>query len=150
VAFGGNPGKIVDKLWDRAFLSVTSPLILDEVRRALTSKLVLDPIKMEKFLFDFLEISTVLTPPGVLTATGYAPDDLVLETAVLGGCDVLVTGDKRHLLPLNPYKNLTIEAPSSFLERFETEKMGEKASKEKFLRILAKAKDQEPAPKDRR
>lgn len=73
--------------------------------------------KLDQFLFDFLEVSTVLTPPGTLIATGYAPDDLVLETAILGGCQVLVTGDKQHLLPLNPYHGLTIEPPSEFLKR---------------------------------
>jgi putative PIN family toxin of toxin-antitoxin system len=117
VAFGGVPAKVIDLLWDRKFLSVTSPEILEEARRNLSGKLALDPKKLEQFLFDISEISTVLTPPGILAATGHPPDDRVLEASILGGCDLLVTGDKRHLLPLNPYKGLIIEAPSSFLKR---------------------------------
>jgi uncharacterized protein len=117
LAFGGIPEKVLGLFWERSFLSVTSPQILEETRRTLSRKVVLDPSRLNQFLFDFMEGSTVLTPPGAITVTGHAPDDLVLETAILGGCDILVTGDKRHLLPLNPYKGLIIEPPSSFIKR---------------------------------
>ena len=100
-------------------MSVTSPEILEETKLNLSRKLLLDPVKLEQFLFDFLEISTVLTPPGILVATTHGPDNLVLETALVGGCDVLVTGGKRHLLPLNPYKGLIIEPPSAFPKRLD-------------------------------
>lgn len=60
VAFGGIPKKIVDQLWDRKFLSVTSPQILEETKRTLSLKLKLAPTKLDQFLFDFLEVSTVL------------------------------------------------------------------------------------------
>jgi putative PIN family toxin of toxin-antitoxin system len=117
LAFGGIPEKVLGLFWGRSFLCVTSPQILEETRRTLNRKLALDTARLNQFLFDFLEGSTVLTPTGSLAVTGYAPDDLVLETALLGSCDVLVTGDKRHLLPLNPYKGLIIEPPSSFIKR---------------------------------
>jgi putative PIN family toxin of toxin-antitoxin system len=117
VAFGGVPAKLVDRLWDRDYLCVTSPHILDETRRTLSKKLAIERGRLEQFLLDLAEVSTVVVPRGDLAASGHGPDDLVLETALLGGCDILVTGDKRHLLPLNPFRGLIIEAPSAFLKR---------------------------------
>ena len=117
LAFGGIPAKLVDRLWERDYLSVTSPHILEETRRTLSKKLALDRGRLDQFLVDLAEVSTVVVPTGDLAVSGHGPDDKVLETALLGGCDVLVTGDKRHLLPLNPFRGLTIEAPSTFLKR---------------------------------
>jgi len=119
VAFGGIPEKVIEQLWARRFLSVTSPQILEEVRRTLSDKLALDVVVLDRFLSDLIEVSTVVMPKGVFKAAGHTPDDLILETALLGGCDILVTGDKRHLLPLNPYRGLAIESPSMFYKRIE-------------------------------
>jgi putative PIN family toxin of toxin-antitoxin system len=118
IAFGGVPAKLTGLLWQRRFLNVTSPSILHEVRRVLTRKLTLDSGLLSQFMDDLTDASTVVVPAGLIEATGYAPDDMVLETAVLGGCDVLVTGDKRHLLPLKSYRGMVIEPPSQFLKRF--------------------------------
>ena len=38
----------------------------------------------------------------------------------MGKCDVLVTGDKKHLLPLNPFQGIIIESPSHFLKRLDS------------------------------
>jgi uncharacterized protein len=51
------------------------------------------------------------------TLLKHAPDNVVLEAALIGKCAVLVTGDKEHLLPLNPFQGLAIEPPSVFLKR---------------------------------
>ncbi len=45
------------------------------------------------------------------------PDDnKILELAVNGGADYIVSGDKRHLLPMHPYRGIAILSAASFLD----------------------------------
>jgi len=62
----------------------------------------------------------VVVPTGKINPIHYQPDNKVLEVAILGKCDVLVTGDKKHLLPLKSFQGVAIESPSHFLRRLNT------------------------------
>ncbi|MGI8644249.1 MAG: putative toxin-antitoxin system toxin component, PIN family [Thermomicrobiales bacterium] len=42
-------------------------------------------------------------------------DNMVLECAVAGNADVIVTGDKKHLLPLGSYEGIPIVSPATFV-----------------------------------
>jgi putative PIN family toxin of toxin-antitoxin system len=119
IEFGGKPDLIVQALLKRRFAHVTCPALLEETRRNLTDKIGLKSTDVRAILASISEVSTILEPPGSLKITGHAQDDLVLETAVLGGCDFLVTGDKQHLLPLGTYQNIVIEPPASVVKRLE-------------------------------
>jgi putative PIN family toxin of toxin-antitoxin system len=119
-AFGGVPSEVVDGLLSGDFRHVTSAHLLEEVRRNLAGKLKLDENEVGLFI-DFIEdTSSILKPSGQLKAISYNPDNVILELAVIGGCDVLVTGDKKHLLPLNPFRGVVIEPPSQFLKRLRS------------------------------
>ena len=43
-------------------------------------------------------------------------DDKVLECAVIGNATHIVSGDKRHLLPLGTYQGIRIDSPAEFLQ----------------------------------
>jgi putative PIN family toxin of toxin-antitoxin system len=46
------------------------------------------------------------------------PDDaMVLECALAAGADCIVSGDKRHLLPLKAFRGISIVKPADFLRR---------------------------------
>jgi len=45
-------------------------------------------------------------------------DNLILECAIWGDANFLVTGDKAHLLPLDPFRGIRIVRPRQFLETF--------------------------------
>jgi uncharacterized protein len=100
IAFGGKPLKILERALSRDFHLVTGPNILDEVRRNLVSKLGVKPKRVDQFLDDISEVSSVFVPTGKVHFINHVADNLVLELALAGSCDVLVTGDKKHLLPL--------------------------------------------------
>ena len=120
VAFGGKPLKIVERALNREFFLVTSPHILQEVRRNLLGKLGLEKLRVDQFLADITEISSVFVPSGKVRFIKHDGDNLVLELALTGGCDVLVTGDKKHLLPLKDFQGVVIEPPSAFLMRLDS------------------------------
>ena len=120
VAFGGKPLEVLEGLLSRRFDSVSGTAILNEARRNLVLKLEVRPATADGILVQVAAVSVLVTPVEVPSVTGHAADDAVLATAVQGRCDVLVTGDKRHLLPLGLYRGVTIEAPSAFLKRLES------------------------------
>ena len=120
IAFGGIPLELLEQLYDRNFYHVTGPNILTEVHRNLITKLDQPEEKVDLFLHRITEVSTVYVPSGRLRTIAHQADNLVLELAIIGNCDVLVTGDKKHLLPLNPFHGITIEPPSHFLKRLSS------------------------------
>jgi len=53
-------------------------------------------------------------------ATGATPDpfdEMVLECAIAAGADLIVSGDKKHILPLGSYRDIPIVNPAEFLRR---------------------------------
>lgn len=125
-AFGGIPSDLIDHLYDRDFSHVTGPHILQEVRRNLIFKMKEGEETVDRFLMRLERISTMIVPSGKFKAIQHEADNIVLEIAVRGGCNVLVTGDKRHLLPLNPFQGLIIEPPAQFLRRLRSIKESRK------------------------
>ncbi len=120
IAFGGKPLKVVERAINRDFLLVASTHILQEVHRNLIGKLGLNKKRVNQFLVDITEISSVFVPSGKACFIQHEGDNLILELALMGGCDVLVTGDKKHLLPLKTFQGVVIEPPSSFLLRLDS------------------------------
>jgi predicted nucleic acid-binding protein len=43
-------------------------------------------------------------------------DDAIVESAVVGEAQYIVTGDKRHLLPLGSFQGILIITPARLLE----------------------------------
>ncbi len=119
IAFGGVPLRILSRLLKREFRHATSPALIAETRRNLMGKLSLDETYVNQYLNDILAVSTACLPTGKLEVLAYKKDNVVLETALMGGCDVLVTGDKKHLLPLSPFQGIIIESPTHFLKRLD-------------------------------
>lgn len=119
-AFGGIPSKIIDEILNGNFRHVTSTHLLEEARRNLVGKLKLDENEVRLFTNIIEDISSVLKPSGKLKAISHTSDNLVLELAIIGECNVLVTGDKKHLLPLTPFQGIIIESPSLFFKRLNT------------------------------
>lgn len=48
-------------------------------------------------------------------ATSDPDDEMVLECALAAEADFIVTGDKKHLLPLRQFRNIPIVSPAEFL-----------------------------------
>jgi putative PIN family toxin of toxin-antitoxin system len=125
VSDAGFPGSVPHRAIDlaRAGLvrSVTSPPIVEQVRRAVAGPkfpwlaAIVDEIEAEMKALSRLVQPTVTL--AVITAK--ESDNRVLECAVAGGATVIVTGDRTHLLPLGSYAGIPIVAPADFLRAFE-------------------------------
>jgi putative PIN family toxin of toxin-antitoxin system len=119
IAFGGKPAKIVELALARRFYLVVSTTILHEVKHNLIKKLDFTTEDVDSFLKIILEVSSIYQPTGLLKFIDYQKDNLVLETALMANADILVTGDKKDLLPLKVLHGVIIESPAAFLNRFD-------------------------------
>ncbi len=50
-------------------------------------------------------------------ATSDPGDEMILECALAADAQVIVTGDKKHLLPLRRFRDIDIISPAEFLRR---------------------------------
>lgn len=105
----GNERKL---LWDcrkKKHQLIVSPNILEELDKILDEKFRVPVDKRREYIQDILLISEVVFPTGRLRAVKDHPaDDVIIETAMLGKADVLITGDK-HLLSLGRFKGIRID-----------------------------------------
>ncbi len=89
-----------------------------ELERILTGKLGFKPQRwqgVEELLLD-LAVELVAAPaasPEVLT--GDPDDDLILACAIEAGVEVLVSGDRRHLLPVGERRGVRVITPQALL-----------------------------------
>jgi predicted nucleic acid-binding protein len=64
----------------------------------------------------FARIADIIIPDIVPNVIENDPaDNHILACAVSGKADVIVSGDKRHLLPLKEYEGIPIVRPADFL-----------------------------------
>ena len=114
--WNGNERKLFRRCYDREFQSITSPDILNELRKVLFDKFDLPEMKINEFLQDILIFSEIVFPKGsIMEVKGDPADNAVLETAILGKADFLITGDKQ-LLKLGSYQHVLIKRSSEVLE----------------------------------
>ena len=83
---------------------VTCPEILEELAEKLETKLLLLPEDVVARAADLMTFLRLVAIPGTLKAVPADPDDdKILECGLIGGATHVVTGDRRHLLPLGSF-----------------------------------------------
>jgi uncharacterized protein len=96
--------------------SVTCEEILREFREKLLEKFGYTEQRAEEATNEVRMISRLVSITNTLRAVPADPDDdIVVECAVVGEATHIITGDKRHLLPLGHYQDIAIVSASDFL-----------------------------------
>ena len=94
---------------------VTSPPLLAEFGRVLSSKFGWEPSITQQAVAQVARVGTIVRPKEkVVEIVDDPDDDRVLETALASGADVIVSGD-RHLLGLRTWRGIEIEKAARFL-----------------------------------
>lgn len=118
VHFGGIPRQILELAVDRHFLPLTSPSLLAELHRVLLVKFRYPPDAAKEVVDGWEIVAAVVNISERLTVVTADPDDnSVLECALAGQADTVVSGDK-HLLALKTFRRISILTPQEFLTRF--------------------------------
>lgn len=123
----GAPRQIVDQWRAEAFEHLTSDAILQEIGRVLHYPKIaalhrLSEPELSEFLALLREESRIVVPTEILAVSPDETDNRYVECAVAGGADFIVTGDKRHLLPLGEYGGVRVVSPTTFLIALQLEK----------------------------
>lgn len=118
--FLGNEHKLLSLADQKRFELFISPFILEELEGVLDRKFNWSHEDFLETVEELYESSYVIEPqqlPEVIS--GGHPDNRILECAVGAAADYLVTGDKRHLLPLREYRGIKIVTTTQFLSILE-------------------------------
>lgn len=116
---GSNPDIILRLAKNRAFVFITSEHLLKEFAGVLLKKFSMEAQLVSRISGQLRNSGEVITPePPTIRATKNRGDNRVLACAVAGGTDYLVTGDRKHLLPLKVFRGITIVSPTEFLALF--------------------------------
>lgn len=112
---GGTPDKIMRGVLSGNFQNYTSPDLLTELRRILIKKFSLSKSETEDALQPLISCSKLVYPTERINIiTRDEADNRVLECSAAASADYLITGDKKHLLPLKKFEGTKILSPKEF------------------------------------
>ena len=114
--FPGNERLVLELALRGRFELYLSRFILEEVAGVLTRKFGWNEERTAQAVLAIENAATVIDPPRLseVVEGGHA-DNRVLECAVAVNADYLVTGDRRHLLPIGEHEGASIVNAPSFL-----------------------------------
>ena len=112
------PRQAFDKLLDHGRVLLSVPLMLELAEVLSRSKFdkYLTQDERMRFLVNFLKVAEMVEISESITVCRDPKDNKLLELAISGNADYLVTGDN-DLLVLNPFRGIEIITPRDFLEK---------------------------------
>lgn len=116
VGWQGKPYRCVELARTGDIVGVTCREILDELAEKLELKLNFPTEMVTDTIADFLTFLRLMTIPGELKFISADPDDdAILECSIVAEADYIVSGDRRHLLPIGSYEGVAIVTAADFL-----------------------------------
>ena len=117
IIFGGNPERIIKSCKKGKIDLLVSAEILTEVSRVLKEKFGWLESDIKREVISIIKISEVIRPRvRIKKIAKDAQDNRILECASEGKADYIITGDKKHLLPLKKFQGIPIYSPQEFLK----------------------------------
>lgn len=114
--YGGRPRQVLDLLWQGEIEVYISPFILAELARVLEARLRWSSQHVEEVIEAIQASAREIEPQIRLSRIQEKEDDnRILECAVAGQADYLVTGDSKHILPLKEFQGVKIVSTAEFL-----------------------------------
>lgn len=115
IAFGGKPKDVLDLVLEERIIAITSPILLAEFKEIYRKKFPLLEEDFELTIKNIEEIFGIIQPTKTLDLLRDNDDNRVLEAALEGNCNYIVTGDK-DLLELKSYKAIQVVTAEQFLK----------------------------------
>lgn len=119
----GNPYQLLTVIREQPQMQVfSSTVLLEELaevltRPAATKRLAIIGKSARQVLADFVEVVELVEPIDTPRVVPDDPDDdHVLACAVAAHADLIVSGDKQHLLSLGRYQGIAIVAPADAVQ----------------------------------
>ena len=120
VLFGGKPEEIRILAREGKIELLISENILAEIAGVLKRKFHWSDWQISEIINEIREFTTLITPvAGLSVIKEDEPDNRVLECAIEGKAQYIVSGDEHHLQPLKEYEGIKILSPAQFIESVE-------------------------------
>jgi putative PIN family toxin of toxin-antitoxin system len=117
IVFGGNPEEIRRLAREDKIELMVSENILAEISGVLKRKFEWSDWQISEVIKDIREFTTLITPSITLSVIKEdKQDNRVLECAVEGNAQYVISGDEHHLQPLEEYQGIIILSPAQFLD----------------------------------
>ena len=119
IGWRGSPYRCLELARQGSVEGLSCSEILDELAEKLTTKLNFSLSETTDVIADLLGCLRVVKITNTLKAIpADSEDDKIIECAVVGEATHIVTGDRRHLLPLGSYQGVLIITAANFLAQF--------------------------------
>jgi len=120
VLFGRKPEEIRRLSQEGKIGLLVSEAIIAEVAEVLRRKFGWESWQISQIINEIRETTTLVIPNQTLSVIKKDEgDNRVLECAVEGKAQYIISGDKSHLLPLKEYQGIKILSPDQFLRKVE-------------------------------
>jgi len=119
--FGGPPEQVFLAGLRGEIQLLTSLSLLKELEKVLKEKFKLSKDLVREIIEEVRGVAEIVEVSSHIEVISYPDEDnRVLECAVDGKADFIVTGDTKHILPLKEYSGIKILGPSEFLKHLPT------------------------------
>ena len=117
IIIGGVCEKLFEEIQKRDFKIFISPFLVQEIIKVLKKKFKWDD-EMIQFVICFLLEKAILIYPQkeVFIIKEKEDDNRILELALEAKAHFLISGDKKHILPLKKINHTQIISPKNFLK----------------------------------
>jgi uncharacterized protein len=114
---GGPPSRLLEAAIGGRIELVLADSALGELERVLTVKLGFEPERVRELRTLLIDVASerVEAPEAPEAITGDPDDDLILACAVNAKVQIVVSGDRRHLLPVGEHRGVRILSPQALL-----------------------------------
>ena len=116
---GGQAERAIDLVIDARINLCISKEIIHEVLRVLAQNFAKSPEELSRTAMFLSELGELVVPDEKLRVLDDEPDNRILECAVTGHADIIVTGD-RAMLNLEEYAGIRILSLRQFLDEISS------------------------------
>ena len=116
----GVPGQLLALWRERCYELVVSQPQLDRMQDVFARPRLEPYIKPEEvaaLMEDILNAAVLVEHEPSISLSSDPEDNVILGTAIAGRAEMLVTGDKKHLVPLGTVQGLSILTPREAIEK---------------------------------
>jgi len=117
IVFGGVCENLLDRLRLKRVEVLISAFILQEVKEVLEKKFKWKNEDVRLAIYDIEKRTTFIETKSKVNIIKKKKDDNhILECALDGRADLIITGDTKHILPLQNFRGIKIVTPRQFLK----------------------------------
>ena len=117
LTFKGKPREVLDLIWRGDIEACISSFIFKELEETLKKNFSWDRDQIKNTIEKIKAKTFLIQPKNKVSVIKENDDDnSILECAIEGRVQFLISGDRKHLLPLEEYQGIKILSPAEFLK----------------------------------